>query len=70
MARWKIATPAPIVVLALSQLPTIGGSAWGTSLCSWYNAAFGDIVVDAAELGWWGFGRRKSDFMGESDNMS
>ena len=44
-----MATPAPMVVLELSQLPNIGESALGTSACSMlYDAAFRDILVDAA----------------------
>ena len=67
-----MATPAPIVKLELSQLPTIGGSALGTSACSTlYDAAFGDILVDAAPaLGRWDFARWKSTFIEDARVMS
>lgn len=60
-----MATPAPMVVLELSQLPTIGGSALGISACSMlYDAAFRDIPVDAAPgLVRWDFARWKSMFI-------
>ena len=67
-----MATPAPMVVLELSQLPTIGGSALGISTCPMsYDAAFRDILVDAAPgLLRWDFARWKSNFIEDAGVMS
>ena len=67
-----MATPAPMVVLELSQLPNIGGSALGASACSMlYDAAFRDILVDAAPgLVRWDFARWKSDFIQDAGVVS
>ena len=62
-----MATPAPMVVLELSQLPTIGGSGLGTSACSMlYDAAFRDIPVDDAPwLVRWDLARWKKEFISD-----
>ena len=58
-----MATPAPMLVWALSQLLARGGSASGGSACSLYNVALRDIVLDAA------LGRLKRGFIWEAENL-
>lgn len=60
-----MATPALIVVWALSQLPNKGGSEISTGSLAGLVEDFGGIVVGVVEIELEGFERWKRDFMVE-----